>query len=97
VATTPYKLKDIGLSIEEESWDESVRHSGLYKSHCYRSDFINELFGSWEEFIKFLDSHNTKLVYMQFDYIGPGFNLGIQNFVVCNQSMTKGILVKGDL
>lgn len=96
VATTAYKLKDIGLSIEEESWDESVKHSGLYKSHCYRSDFIKELFGTWDDFILFLNSHNTKLIYMEFDYIGPGFNLDVQNFVVCNQSMTKGVLVKGN-
>lgn len=96
VATTAYKLKDMGLSVEEDSWDDSVRHSGLYKSHCYRSEFIKVLFGSWEDFIKFLDSRNSKLVHMEFDYIGTGYELGIENFVVCNPDFTKGIVVKGN-
>lgn len=96
VATTAYKLKDMGLPIEEESWDDSVKCSGLYKSHCYRSNFINDLFGSWEQFMLYLNTHNTKLIYVEFDYIGTGFELGgIPNFVVCNQSMTKGVVVRG--
>lgn len=97
VATTAYKLKDMGLSIEEDSWDESVRYSGLYKSHCFRSGYINDLFGDWDAFVQYLNDHNSKLINVEFDYIGPGFNLVVPNFVVCNQEMSKGICIKGSI
>lgn len=95
VATTAYRMKDMGLDISEESWNDSVRVSGLYKSHCFRSDYIINLFGSWMDFIKYLDEHNSKLILTEFDYIGLGFELEIKNFVVCNMEMTRGIVVKG--
>ena len=95
IAVTAYKLKDMGLPILEESWDESVTHSGLYKSHRFRSAFVIETFGDWPNFLAFLDSYNAKMILMEFDNIGIAYEVGIENFVVCDSKMTKGVVVKG--
>jgi len=95
ISTTGYKMRDMGLPIDQQSWDTSVKNSGLYKSHQFKSGLVIDTFGSWQEFIEYLNSHNSKLVNVEFDYIGLGFELTVENFVVCDQKMTKGIVVKG--
>ena len=93
VASTAFKLKSMDLDVEEENWDESIKLSGLYKSRCFTSSYINGLFGNWNDFIAWLDTHNAKVILIEWWKFEETYELGVDNFVVCNKEMTRGVVV----
>ena len=95
IANSIWKVMLFGLPVTKESWAESLKEAGLYRTQCYTVDHIMDVFGSWDNMLEYVDQRNHRVISVEFSHYEDVYNVevpGPHNFVVCDEEM-KGVVV----
>ena len=95
IANSMWKVMEKGLSVNIQDWEENAKKAGLYNTQRFSVNKIEEIFGSFDSALEYLDNRNQKVLSVEFSHHEDVWNVevpGPHNFVVCDENR-KGVVV----
>jgi len=95
IANSMWKVMEKGLAVTIQDWEENAKKAGLYNTQRFSVSKIEEIFGSFDSALEYLDNRNQRVLSIEFSHYEDVWNVevpGSHNFVVCDENR-KGVVV----
>lgn len=96
VANSLWAAFEAGFSPTEENWEDIKNKIGLNQQSRYRTEFIINMFGTFNNALSYCNERNDKIISIEYAHCADVYDIevpDVHNFVVCSNDMKHGVVV----